>query len=504
MATLISQLFHTAKTTPAQTAIVFQDASISYLQLEDAVRRLANGLSSLEIQKGDRVAILLPNVPHFCISYYATLAIGAIAVPLNFLLDSEELVYQYNDCGAKCLITWQGFEKQALLLEKKASDLQKIIMLGNRIPRSMVPLTRLIADSAPLEQAVNADEQDIAVINYTSGIADEALGAELSHSAIAYNSATIAEMFRVSHNERFLAVLPLFHAFGQTFLMHTCFTTGSTMVLSPCFKAEVVLETIQNHGITVLSAVPGMFRAFLDLDGDTYSLTSLKYSICYGGHLPEDILREFEQKFDTKIYKAYGLTEAGPLVSIARSEHDRDASSVGFPLMGVEVQIRDDFGDVLAPNQSGEIYIKSPSQMTGYYGHVEETKSRLVDGWLASGDIGYLDINHHLFIQERKDDIIIKGGFQIHSREIEQILLDHPQVDEVAVVAVPDAMHGSEAKAFIVLKDESQVDAAELESYCQNVLPVYKCPKFIEVVARLPKSATGKVLKRNLRLICQS
>ncbi len=445
------------------------------------------------------MAIMLPNVPHFCISYYAVLMLGAVAVPINFMHNAKEIEHQLLDSGAKAFITWQNFLAAGLPAFQAAPSCSHLIILGEQIPHSSISLVKLIADSEPLAPDIEVADSDIAVINYTSGITDIAMGAELTHDALAFNATTFIDMLRITPQETLIAVLPLFHPLGQTIVMHASLAAGAPLVLLPRFRAKEVVKTIQKHNVTIMPAVPGMFRALNEVNGDDLKTPSLKYCMSYGGFLPYDILEEFEQKYGALILKAYGLTEAGPLVTSTRISHDRMPESSGLPLIGVEVQIRDPKGQILRPNHSGEIFVKSPSIMKGYHGQPDETERRLQDGWLATGDIGYLDINHYLYVQERKDDIIIKGGFEIQSREVERIILEHPAVDEAAVVAVPDPVHGSEVKAFIVLKNGYELAPKDILAYCQNLLPVYKCPKFIEKVEKLPKSPTGRILKRFLR-----
>jgi long-chain acyl-CoA synthetase len=496
LSTLISQLF---RSDPARPALVFEETTITTDSLIQAVKRLASGLMELGIQKGDRVAILLPNVPHFCISYYAIIATGGIAVPLNFMHDADELQHQLQDSGAKALIVWQSFLPQVQRAYQASPDCTELLILGDRLFKDGHSLTQIISQSPPLENLPDIAETDTAVINYTSGITDAAMGAELTHTAISAGAKTCIEMFKLSPQEKLIAVLPLFHPLGQTLVMHASLIAGASVVVLPRFKPAEVIETIRKYNVTFMPAVPGMFRALNEVESENISTPSLKFCMNYGGLLPEEILFEFESKFGAEILKAYGLTEAGPLVSSTRPTRHRKSDSSGLPLMGVEVQIRDDAGKQLHPNQSGEIFVKSPGLMKGYWNQPDETKRRLQDGWLSTGDVGFLDLDHYLFIQERKDDIITKGGFPISSREVELVILDHPNVDEVAVIGIPDQMHGSEVKAFVVTTDGSNLAEKELYSYCQEFLPVYKCPRFTETVSSLPKSPTGRVLKRLLR-----
>jgi len=495
---LASQFSKTATKMPEQIAIVFGDQQIEYGRLLEAVRRLAAGLSSLGVQKGDRVAILLPNLPHFCISYYASLFLGAIAVPINIMSNESQLAYLLQQSNAKVLISWTGFLAQVLAAGKATPSCEQIILLGPKMPTSCVPLTRLIAQSAPLTEGPESMPEE-AVICYTMAAADEELGALMSHSALLANATTCAEMFRIGAEDRVAGIMPLFHPLGQTLAMNATFLSGATLVLLPRFSAPAVVEAINQHRVTFMPAAPGMFRALIEGVPADISTPSLKLCLSYGGSMPEELLKTFETKFGAWILESYGLTEAGPLVSANRLNLDRKIGSVGLPLVGVDVQIRDELGVPLRPNKIGEIWINSPSTMIGYWSHPEPTAERLKNGWLFSGDMGYLDDEHYLFIQERKDDIIVKGGFHIYPFEVEAILKQHYEVAEVAVVAVPDAAQGSEVKAYVVRKPGGTCGSEELIEYCRNNLPYYKSPRYVEFCECLPKSATGRVLKYKLR-----
>jgi len=495
--TLTALFDKTANKMPEQIALVFNEHKIEYGRCQEAINRLAQGLKELGIEKGDRVAIMLPNVPHFCISYYAILRLGAVAVPVNIMFPQQEIRYILRDSGAKAIIAWYGFAPEVMPAVED-SICKEILFLGNKVPKGTRALTMLMAKSRPISNAPEVSEGDLAVINYTAGISDEALGAELTHSALTANASTCREMFRISSGERIISVLPLFHPLGQTLVMNASFLAGATVVLVPRFEPEQVLKTIEENNVTFLAGVPDMFRALVGVESGV-SIPSLKYCLSYGGRLSNDLIQEFETRFDALILEAYGLTEAGPLVTTNRLDRDRKIGSVGLPLFGVEIQIRDEEGNILKPKESGEIWIKSPSVMRGYYNRPEESAKRLKDGWLFTGDMGYLDEYHYLFIQERKDDIIVKGGFHIYPIEVEDIILQHEAVEEVAVIGVPDQIQGSEVKAVIVTRKGHSVTGEEIVEFCRQYLPVYKTPKYIEFREALPKSATGRVLKRALR-----
>ncbi len=499
MSTLPNLLKKTAEKTPEQTALVFNKHKVEYGLVIESVRRLARGLKELGISKGDAVAVMLPNVPHFCVSYFGILELGAIAVPINIMYDKEAIQHQIQDSSAKAIIAWVGYQDRVLTAVAASPECRTTIFLGAKIPAKTYPLTQIIAGSQPLSEPVDIQPSDIAVINYTSGVTDVPLGAEFTHEALIANATTCRDMFRISHEEKLLAVLPLFHPLGQTLVMNAAFAVGATVVLLPAFSPEAIIETVQKNAVTFLAAVPNMFQKLAQLQTGSPDIPSLKLCMNYGGALDEETLAHFEAKYNTLVLQAYGLTEAGPLVTSNRINRDRKKDSVGLPLVGVELQIRDKEGRQLRPRQNGQIWIKGPGVMQQYHNRQNETDKILKDGWLFTGDIGCLDDDHYLYIRERQEDIILKAGFEIFPGEIEKILLDHPSVSEAAVIGIPDKSQGYEVKAFLVLQQGKTVTTQEIDEYCKQLLPVYKSPKIIEICTSLPKSPTGRILKRVLR-----
>ena len=498
MQTLNSQFKATANKMPEQIALVINETRIEYGRLLEAILRLASGLKSLGVRKGDRVAVMLPNVPHFIISYYSILELGAVVVPINIMFKEKDIAYQLSDSGAKIFITWTGFMSHVLPAVQASPSVKETLFLGDQIPRGTKSLTQIIAASRPFQEQVESGADDLGVINYTSGVADVALGAELTHAAISANATTCREMYLITSQEKILAVLPLFHPLGQTLLMHTPFLAGATIVLLPRFSVENIVKSILENKVTFMAGVPGIYQSLDEANVD-WTGSVLKYCVIYGGKLSKDTLHSFEEKSNAIVLKAYGLTEAGPIVSANRVHRDRKYQAVGLPIMGTEINIRNHQGELLRPNHSGEIWVHSPSIMRGYYNHPKETEKRLQDGWLFTGDIGYLDDEHYLYIQERKEDIILKDGFEIFPHEIEDILKQHRAVSEVAVVGIPDATHGTEIKVYIVFKENEKASEEELFQMCRGDLPLYKCPKNFEFCSELPKSPTGRILKRVLR-----
>ncbi|MDZ7724565.1 MAG: AMP-binding protein [candidate division KSB1 bacterium] len=496
---LIAQLDHIVNRSPEQTAIIFGDIQINYQTFHESVGRLAQAFKELGITKGDRIAILLPNVPHFCISYYAALTAGGVIVPINFMNNVNEIMHQLSDSEARTVISWHGFHKQVAAAAAAAPFCENLIFLGETIPQNSLSLTQLLADHNPIQEKTEIYPEDLAAINYTSGIADVPLGAELTHYALLDSAATCREMFLITDDKHTISALPLFHPLGQTLIMNATFIAGGTIVLQAHYSPEKLIQTIQNSNTHFMAAVPGVFRAMNNVTKEETELPSLKYCLSYGGKLDADTTDRFEKKYNAHILNSYGLTEAGPLVTCTRINRERKYDSCGLPLVGTEIQIRDDDGNILPPNSPGEICVRNSSLMRGYHNYPNETAQRLIDGWLLTGDIGYIDMDHYLYVTERKEDIILKGGFYIYPTEVEKRLLEHPKIQEAAVVAVPDPVQGSEVKAFVILKKSEEMQKQKVVQHCRETLAVYKCPKYVEFLPELPKSATGRVLKRHLR-----
>lgn len=501
MSTLVSRLQETANKVPEQVALQMMDQRIEYERLLKATQKLAHGLRQRGVKKGDRVAILLPNIAHFPICTYAILHLGAIVVPLNFMYNANELAFYLNDCGSNVLITWVGFKDLVLKALHLAPKCRDLIFLGEKIPQNTIALTQLIESSPPLESDSDIDPQDVAVINYTAGITGEAHGAEMTHEAIGAIVDIGRSMFKIDERDCIAGIVPLFHPFAQVMALHMSLLHGATMQLFPRFDSATIVESMANAGISFLPASPGIIRAMVPGPENINPLPDLSLCLCYGGKLDSEIVLSFEEKYQTLVLEAYGLTEAGSLVACHRFEREKRSGSVGVPLVGVEVQIRDDKGQVLQPHKNGEIWVKSPGMMKGYFGQPTETIKRLVDGWLFTGDMGYLDMVHNLYIQERKENIITKAGFTIFPNEVEEVLLSHDAVAEAAIIGVPDPIYGEEVHATVVLHPEKSSTEQELVAFCQEHLPVYKSPKFVEFSSSLPKNATGRILRRFLKSI---
>ena len=495
------------------------DESMSYAQLQVAVARLAHGLRTLGVGVGDRVALSCPNVIAFPVGYYAILQIGAVVVPLNILLRSGEIAYHLSDAGARVFLCFDGGAELATATEgRKAFDqvpsCEHFVLIDRRVdtgvagaaPDATGPTLASLMHGKPDQfETAQTSGNDTAVILYTSGTTGTPKGAELSHSNVAMNCLACAALTRLDSNDVQLVALPLFHSFGQTVQMNATLACGGCVVLVPRFDAKSVLAAICEQGITVFCGVPTMYVALLQLPdpfagtGTRQVAGSLRVGISGGAPLPVAVLRAFESRFGVVVLEGYGLSETSPVATFNHFDSQRVPGSVGQPIVGVEVAIVDDAGVAVPVNVDGQIVVRGHNVMKGYYGRPAETLAAIVAGWFHTGDIGHCDSAGNFFVVDRKKDMIIRGGFNIYPRELEEVLMTHPAVALVAVLGVPHAVHGEEVRAVIVLRTAQAASPEELVAWCRERMAAYKYPRIVDVVEALPMTASGKILKRALR-----
>lgn len=490
---------NSAKKFNEKTGLIFGNHHISYRRLLDAIERLANSLSKLGISKGDRFAIMLPNLPQFVISYFALLKLGAWVIPVNTMFKEGEIRYLLEDSEAKGIVAWGRFER---LIEKAVQNLDScniLIFLGNYIPREAYNLTHLIASSEPMLEDLEVEADSTAVILYTAGTTGNPKGAVLSHSNANAQVESIRKSLVLESKDTILGVVPLFHSFGQMVAMNAPLVSGSTVVLLARYNAQEVVKSLIENNVSVFVGLPTMYRELSQEEVKIEDFPALRYCISSGAPLPQKISINFEEKFGKPILEGYGLTEAGPLVVFQRLDHSRKPNSVGYPAYGVQVRIINNFNKEVSFNEVGEVLVQGANVMKGYLNRPEATKEVLKDGWLHTGDVGKFDDDGYLYIVDRKKDLILKGGFNVYPREVEAILIAHPGVKECAVIGIADEIQGEEIKALVVPKFKDTLTKEELVEYCREKLAVYKCPKYIEFVKSLPRGATGKILKRELR-----
>ncbi len=472
-------------------AVKLDDVVLNYGVLDEGSARIAGLLKEKGIEPGDRVGIMLPNVPYFPVIYYGVLRAGAVVVPMNVLLKGREVAFYLSDPEAKLLFAWHDFGDAA----KQGADQEDVECILVKPGE----FEKLLGDAEPVREVVDRDEDDTAVILYTSGTTGKPKGAELTHSNLARNVEVVQGLFSFDHTGVCLGALPLFHSFGQTCGMNATVASGGCLTLIPRFDPEKALEIIQRDKVTLFQGVPTMYAAMLNLDNrDDYDVSSLEVCASGGAAMPGEIMRGFEEAFGCKILEGYGLSETSPVASFNHPDKERKVGSIGTPIKGVEMKVVDDDGNDVEQGEVGEIVIKGHNVMKGYWGRDDATKESIKDGWFFTGDMAKIDEDGYFFIVDRKKEMIIRGGYNVYPREIEEVLYEHPAVREAAVVGVPHDSLGEEVGAAIALKDGEDVDADEIRSYVKEHVASYKYPREIWFVDELPKGPTGKVLKREI------
>ncbi|MBC8465627.1 AMP-binding protein [bacterium] len=475
---------------------------INYEMFHEAVKRLAQGLQKLGIDQGERVAIMLPNVPHFAISYFAILRLGAVVVPVNTMLKGSETAVLLEDSEAKVLIIWEGLYSEISRAAHLIHSLKHLLVLGSDIPENSISLTRLISRCQPINFVTDVEEEDLAVIQYTAGVTGRPKGVELSHGNYLSNVRECREIMRVTSEDEFLAVLPFFHSMGQTMSMILSLTSGACLNIFPRFDPEEVLNTLINGNSSLFVGVPSMFKLVYDLIAGEDELEinhPIRLCICGGGGISEELLKQFEKTFHTYILESYTTAETSPVISFNQWRTGRRVGSLGHPIPGVEMKVVDENNEEVSIGEAGEIVVKGPNVMRGYLNRPRLSEQVLEYDWFHTSDLGKMDINGFFYLVDRQHDRIIKGGFSIYPSEVEAILIRHPDVMEVAVVPIPDEIMGQEVKACIVLKESATVTTEQLADYCREHMALYKVPAIVRFYLDFPRTATGRIDKRELR-----
>ena len=488
-------LSETAKQHGDRTAFKLDDFELSYTGLDGAASRIANLLEDKGLEHGDRVGLMLPNVPYFPSIYYGVLRAGGVVVPMNVLLKGREVSYYLGDSGAKLLFAWGDFAEAA---EQGASEAGSEVILVK--PGEFEQLVGSYSDE--YETAARAGD-DTAVILYTSGTTGQPKGAELTHHNLAGNCAvTQGTLGEFGPGDVLLGALPLFHTFGQTCTMNSAVVSGACVTMLPRFDPEKALEIIARDRVTVFQGVPTMYNAMLHANAaDSADTSTLRLCMSGGAAIPVELIRGFEAKFGCAILEGYGLSETSPVASFNHPDKERKPGSIGTPIEGVEMQVWDDNGNEVAQGEVGEIVIRGHNVMKGYLGRPDATSAAITgEGWFRSGDMAKVDEDGYFFIVDRKKDLIIRGGYNVYPREVEEVLYEHPAIQEAAVVGVPDDKLGEEVGAAVVLKKGESLDAADLKAYVKEQVAAYKYPRKVWFVDELPKGPTGKILKREIEL----
>lgn len=495
-----------ARRYPERIALVHGERRLTYAELDAQASQVANLLVSLGVEPGDRVALSCPNLPEFPILYYGILRAGAVVVPLNVMLKPREIAYHLDDSGAKTYFCFSGtadlpMGKYGSAGVEQASGCPELILIGaesgqapaayERHPRSFQSVVRGLDDTA--------------VILYTSGTTGQPKGAELTHANMVLNALAANRLFDSNpvRRDTYLLALPLFHSFGQTVTMNAGLSVGATLVMMPRFDPKAALRLMIDEGITVFAGVPTMYHGLLGAGDDTLQVDliarTLRRAISGGAALPAEIHAQIAERFGVKILEGYGLSETSPLAVFSDPERGSPVGSIGVPIWGVEVKLVDAQGRAVDDAGSvGELVLRGHNVMKGYLNRPEATSEVLRDGWLHTGDLARRDEDGFYYIVGRTKDLIVRGGYNVYPREIEEVLITHPAVSLAAVIGIPDERYGEEVKAFVIRQSGEQIGAEELIEWCKKQMAGYKYPRHIEFVESLPLTATGKILKREL------
>ncbi len=487
MTNLATIVGNSAARHPGGVAIKMDSVEITFGALELLSAKVARLLASRGIRPGDRVALISPNLPQMPPIYYGILRYGAVVVPLNPLLKSREVRYHLEDSGASLAFAWEG-------------------VMGEVAPAAADTGTPVIPIDAGSAVAA-AESEDTAVILYTSGTTGRPKGAELTHGNLRSNAEVSVELFRSREGDVIFGGLPFFHIFGQTCALNSAVMAGATVTILPKFDPVKALEIIQRDKVTIFAGVPTMYIALLRTPGrENYDASSLRVAASGGSPLPLEVLHEFETTFGATMLEGYGLSETSPVVTFNQLDGIRKPGSIGQVVTGARLRVLDDDGNDVEPGAVGEIAVAGPYVMKGYWNNPEATAAAIPDGWFRTGDLGRKDEDGVYFIVDRKKDMILRGGYNIYPREVEEVLYEHPAVAEAAVVGRPDPVHGEEVYAAVALKagadgaDDPDALAASIVEFVKDRVAAYKFPRRVVIMDSLPKGPTGKILKREITI----
>jgi long-chain acyl-CoA synthetase len=519
-------LDRTAREHPGATALIFVGSKISYKKLNEMANCFANALIHLGVRPGDKVAMLLPNMPQLVAAVYGAWRAGAVVVMNNPLYTDVELEYQFNNSESILLVTLDLLGPRMIALKPK-THIQNVVIAHIRdhlkfpkkqlLPilakdkhRSIPPTpnvyewTDILKKYPPTDPGIPIDFEGLACLQYTGGTTGVSKGVMLTHANLSKNVQQIVAWFpgfnkgEITH----LGVLPIFHSFGLTCCMNLCVWMGWTDVLIPRPEPKAILEAIDKYQVNFFPAVPTMYVGMLNHpEASKYNLTSIRGCFSGAAPLPVEVIKDFEARTGSQICEGYGLSETSPVVTTNPYGGKTKAGSIGLPVPDTDIQVVDlmEGTKEMPLGEAGEIIIRGPQVTSGYYKMPEETAVALRDGWLYTGDIGRMDEEGYFYIVDRKKDMIIAGGYNIYPREIDEVLYGHPKILEACAVGIPDPYRGETVKAFVVLRPGESMTEEEVIQYCGERLARYKIPKIVEFIGSLPKSGVGKILRKELR-----
>lgn len=488
MSNLAANLADTTEQYPVNIAVRLEDRTVSYAELRRLAGQFAAYLRSQGIGEGDRIALSVPNVPGFPVVFFGALQLGAIVIPMNPLFKPREVEYYLADSGAKILVGMPGDGNTGAQQAGAAF-----------VDGTDQALLELIADLEPVSDILDRDSTDTAVLLYTSGTTGRPKGAELTHGSLDTNREVVGRtLFGLGPNDVIMGCLPLFHVFGLTCALSTAVGCGATLTLLPRFDPAKVLQIIERDKVTVFEGVPTMYQAMLTAADKTEAdLSTLRLAAAGGASMPVEVMRQFEERFDATILEGYGLSETSPVASFSHPDAKRKPGSIGTPIEGVQMRLATQDGGPVEDGEVGEIAIRGHLLMKGYWGRPDATAQAIRDGWFYTGDLARQDEDGYYFIVDRAKDLIIRGGFNVYPREIEEVLYEHPDVAEAAVVGIPDEHYGEEIGAYIVLREGSELDADELRSWIKERVAAYKYPRVIRFIDALPKALPARFSSEN-------
>ncbi|WP_067814452.1 long-chain-fatty-acid--CoA ligase [Actinomadura kijaniata] len=503
-----------ARETPDRDAVVFGDIRLSYSFLDQVANQVANLLRSRGIQPGDKVAISSPNLPYFPMVYFGALKAGAVVVPLNVLLKPREIAYHLGDSDAKAFFCFEG-TPELPLGEMGHAGFQQVEGCEHFF---LMPAS-LATTESPIEgaelfwaalggqpstfESVLTEPTDTAVVLYTSGTTGQPKGAELTHFNLLSNVMVSDTLFAKTLHDTFLVTLPLFHIFGQTCVMNVGMYRRATLVMLPRFDAKQAIGLMVKEKVNMFAGVPTMYWGLLTDDTSPEDVAAIRENInvavAGGASLPMEVLKGVKEKFGVDVLEGYGLSETSPVASFNRPDRPTKPGSIGLPIWGVEMKLIDEDWKEIEGEGPGEIAIRGHNVMKGYYKRPEATADAIRDGWFRTGDVARRDEEGYYYIIDRSKDMIIRGGFNVYPRELEEVLMTHPDVSLAAVVGVPHETHGEEIKAYVIRTPDAKVTEDELVEWGKQQFANYKYPRIVEFRDELPMTATGKILKRELR-----
>ena len=494
MAGLSANLVASKRRYPDRIALRCDDLQLTFAEFDAAAARVATLLQRAGVGPGDRVGVMLPNTPAFAIAFYGIMYSGAVAVPMNPLLKSREVAYYLSNSGTAALFATPACADEA---SAGAAEVGARCWLVDD-----VELATLTADLSAQESPVHRDDEDVAVILHTSGTTGKPKGAMLTHANLSRNAEIgVRTLIEIGPDDVVMGCLPLFHVFGLTCALNGSVLAGATLTLIRRFDPRRALEVIERDAVTVFAGVPTMYAALLGVADPAAAAATRNLRTCVSGGaaLPVQVLTDFETAFGCTVLEGYGLSESSPVAAFNHPHRPRKVGSIGTPVEGVHMRVVDPDGAEVSPGEIGEIQIRGHNVMKGYWNLPEATRTTITaDGWLNTGDVGRVDEDGYFYIVDRTKDLIIRGGYNVYPREIEEVLYEHPAVAEAAVIGIPHEMLGEEVGAAVALKEDAAVAPEELREYVKDRVAPYKYPRRLWLVDALPKGPTGKVQKRQI------